>query len=180
MSAVSNDRCNEDSTLQHGRRAAVNGRHSRSPSSCVRAGVETLGSSSSSDAVSPGRRRLEYPRSPAPLSKYLLGTQSQEGDLIPDTHPKGYVAEQEGSFDSACFLARRICKFCATVGRDCAVSVPVNTILNTSAGPDLIHNRAIDPARHFYIRLVQSAGPLHASRPIAKFCGLIQRSVLMG
>lgn len=53
-----------------------------------------------------------------------------------------------------CFFAKRYYKLSASVGRNGAVPIPIKTVLDTGAGPNLIHKRSIDPAWHSYILLV--------------------------
>lgn len=59
---------------------------------------------------------------------------------------KGYVTDEECSLDRVFFFANRKYKLSATVGRVGAVSFLVSTVLDTGAGPSLIHKRKIDPA----------------------------------
>lgn len=52
---------------------------------------------------------------------------------------RGYVAEAKGSFDRVGIFAKRNFKLAAAIGQDGAESISVYTLLDTRAGPNLIH-----------------------------------------
>lgn len=51
--------------------------------------------------------------------------------------------DKEDSFDSVCLLEKRNYELFATVGRNGAFSVPMNTVLGSSAKPHVIHKKAL-------------------------------------
>lgn len=70
-------------------------------------------------------------------------------------------------------MRRRTTTFFATVGRDDAVSLPANAVLDTGPGPILIDRNRIDPAWHSYICLGRIRRPLDAFESVTKFCGFV-------
>lgn len=68
-------------------------------------------------------------------------------------------------------------KLPTSVRRDGLVSISVNTISDTSAGPDLIETKRNDSARHFYIRLAQSPSVLDTVKRVMKSYALSRLSV---
>lgn len=98
---------------------------------------------------------------------------------IPGT-PKGYVADKKGSLNPACFFAKRNYKLFATVRSDGAVSIPLNTVLDTGAGPSPSRKRRNFLTKHFYIRRVLSPRLLDAVKRVRKSCGLMQLNIRIG
>lgn len=74
-------------------------------------------------------------------------------------------------------FVRRNYKLSATVVRDGALSIPVKTVLDIGAGPNLIRKKRIDLAWPSHIRPVQITRLLDASKRVMKFCGLIHLTV---
>lgn len=86
---------------------------------------------------------------------------------------KENVADEKGTLDPVRFMAKRNYKLLTSVGRGGAMSKPASTVLDTGAGPNLIHKRKADPAWHPYVPLIQRLRLLDASKRVVKFCGLI-------
>lgn len=86
------------------------------------------------------------------------------------------MTAEEGSFDPV-FFAKRNYKLLASVRRDVALSIPVKTVMDTGAGPNLVHKSGVDPVWHFFIRPVQSLRLLGPSKPVTKSPCLIYLTV---
>lgn len=83
------------------------------------------------------------------------------------------MTDGENSIDMVCVFAKKNYMLFASVGRNDAVSIPAITVLRIGAEPKLIHKRRIEPARHSYIRSVQSPRLPNVFKRVMKSHGLM-------
>lgn len=108
------------------------------------------------------------PLSPEPLNNLNPGT------------TKRSLTNEEGSFEPVVFFAKKKYKLSAYSGRNSAVSVPVNTVLDTGAEPNFIRNKRVYSAWHRSIRPVEIPGLPDSSKLLMKSCCLTHFTVRTG
>lgn len=91
---------------------------------------------------------------------------------------KEYMTKEKSSFDPVLFCTEKLQAFTA-VGRNGAVSLPVKTVLDAGARPNLVQKKKTDSPWHFYICAVESPRLLDASKLILRPHGLAHLALLI-